>query len=272
MGIEAPVSFRQPPVVETVLGVQFARLPSLTNAHLGAFWQHLGAGWLNVRDTPQLEEQFETFGEAAAWGGVQLKLTQSPSLRLQIKNAAEDRMIQVQNGRFHYNWLGHGGEDYPRYKQVRPEFDGALSDFRRFLEKQHAGAIEPNQWEVTYVNHMPKGTVWDEPDDWLKLFNRLPGPCLGSDSLKLEGLGGLWHFEIVPQRGRLHVEIQHGRIGSPDGQEAIVMKLTARGPIAPGEPVELGVGRGLDLGHDAIVASFRDLTSPEAHKYWGEDS
>jgi hypothetical protein len=30
--------YERPPVVETVLGVQFDPLPDLCNAHLGAFW------------------------------------------------------------------------------------------------------------------------------------------------------------------------------------------------------------------------------------------
>ena len=31
--------YEHPPVVETVIGVQFDSLPELRNAHLGAFWK-----------------------------------------------------------------------------------------------------------------------------------------------------------------------------------------------------------------------------------------
>src|SRR5262245_55135596 len=100
-----------PPVVETVLGVQFARLPGFTNAHLGAFWKSLDATeWPTVSDAPPLQPQFERFSEAAKWArGLQLQLTPIPAGRVQIKNRAGDRMIQVQNGRLHFNWLGDAG-------------------------------------------------------------------------------------------------------------------------------------------------------------------
>jgi len=180
-------------------------------------------------------------------------------------------MIQIQNGRLDYNWLGQGGGSYPRYKSVRPEFDKTLKQFKKFLDIRGLGDFEPNQWEVTYVNHIPKGTVWNEPGDWMGLFEKLPGPSLDSQELQLGGLGGQWHFEIIPQRGRLHVQLQHGRLGSETGEEALVLKLTGRGPISTKGGVD-DLDKGLNLGHEVIVTSFRDLTSCEAHEYWGKEN
>ena len=264
------VSFKKPPVVETVLGVQFAKLPNFSNAHLGAFWASLGAEWSDVKDVPPLEEQFETFGESSVWASqMRLKLTQSPALRFQIRNTAGDRMVQIQNGRLDYNWLGGG--TYERYKSVRPGFDKMLQSFREFIAGGGLGVIQPNQWEITYVNHILKGTVWNEPCDWASLLVKAPGPSLDSQDLKMGGLGGQWHFEIVPQRGRLHVQLQHGRIGSENGDEALVLKLTARGPIGGEGGVE-NLDQGLNLGHDIIVTSFRDMTSKDAHEYWEKEN
>ena len=54
-----------------------------------------------------------------------------------------------------------------------------------------------------------------------------------------------------------------------DGQEMIVLNLTARGPL-PGSATDFnGVLSGLDLGHVAIVRSFAALI-PDADKYWGQ--
>ena len=55
MTVEQPVSFERPPVVETVLGVQFKRLPGLTNAHLASFWRELGSDWPEIDFVPALE-------------------------------------------------------------------------------------------------------------------------------------------------------------------------------------------------------------------------
>lgn len=261
-------SFERPPVVETVLGVQFEEIPDLTNAQIGAFWSQLGDKWPNVCDAPKLEHVFETFGEERAWSriGPRLKFTQDAGARLQIRNASEDRMIQVQNGRFHYNWLGQTGGEYPRYREVRPEFDQAWTGFTGYLRS--IGLPEPNtnQWEVTYINHIPKGPLWDTPADWSKVLSGLlitPTVC---DLTAFESLAGQWHFDIVPQRGRLHLQLLHGRPGSSDDEEILRLDLTARGPVGD-EPDALG--KGLDLGRKAIVSTFKAITSSAAHQNWG---
>ena len=54
--------YEKPPVVETVLGLQFNPLSAFTNAHLGAFWQSLGVeAWPTVTDKPPLPRQEERF-------------------------------------------------------------------------------------------------------------------------------------------------------------------------------------------------------------------
>ena len=188
---------------------------------------------------------------------------------MQIRNADPSKMIQVQNDRFHYNWLGHAGGDYPRYKNVRPEFQARFDDFERFVAAESLGTVDLNQWEVTYVNHLPKGSVWNDPRDWARLFRQVEVmPATVADA-ELESLEGNWHYEIVPRRGRLHVRIQHARARDDGGNELLVLTLTARGPVelATGETVSLE--EGLNLGHETIVRAFCDLTSDAAHDYWG---
>jgi uncharacterized protein (TIGR04255 family) len=262
------VSFERPPLVETVLGVQFDSISGLSNAHLGAFWKTLGPEWPYVSDAPPLEFEFEQFGESHIWSalGVQFRVTQDPATRIQIRNARKDRMLQIQNGRLHYNWLGHLGHSYPRFSVVQPEFDDLLSRLTNFLQAEKLEAPKFNQWEVTYVNQLGKGTVWSSPEEWANVF--LPLGCT-RQSLpgigKFESFGGEWHFEIEPQRGRLHIKVQHGRTMPPEENEALIIKLTARGPINLEQPA-LSVG--LDLGHKSIVSSFISLTSENAQAYW----
>ncbi len=270
--METDVTFKHPPVVETVLGIQFERLPGLANAHLGAFWQQRKSEWPQIDDAPPLEEQFETFGKQTGWQkGIHLKITQAPAARLQMRNATGDRMIQLQNCRLDYNWIGQHGQKYPRYSTVRPEFDKVLIAFEELVAKNNLGNMVPKQWEVTYVNHIPKGMIWNEPDEWANLFN-LSGLVVVPDGLRFEGFGGHWHFEIEPQRGRLHVGIQHAFVGGSEKKEVLVMNLTARGPIAKNQNAITAIDEGLNLGHDVIVKSFRDQTSQRAHDYWNREN
>ena len=65
-----------PPVVETILGVQFDPLASWRNAHLGVFWKTLNTDdWPNVSDAPPLQPQFERFAAAGGLAATAALLT-----------------------------------------------------------------------------------------------------------------------------------------------------------------------------------------------------
>lgn len=260
--------YSRPPVVETILGVQFEPLPGLHNAHLGAFWKTLGEDWPTVADASPLEPQFERFESDGMWQrvGMQLKLLEKPTTRLQIRNRAGDRMIQVQNGRLHFNWLGESGGTYPRYDAVREGMLTTFSRFETFVVQEGLGRLRMNQWEISYVNHIPLGTVWETSKDWT-FFLPLGGTNRLPESLSLSSFAGEWHFEIPPRQGRLHVEWRHGKRMEPEGGEVVVLTLTARGPADTEELMP--VVEGLDLGHKTIVHSFRDMMSESVNRYWG---
>jgi len=260
--------YDRPPVVETVLGVQFEPIANFGNAQLGAFWKTLDQQeWGSVTDAPALEPQFEQFGEVSDWlPQLRIRVSQDLRSRLQIKNKTGDRMIQIQNSRVHFNWLGTGTA-YPRYRKVREGFGTVLDQFRDFIARQQLGEFKPNQWEVTYINKIPKGTVWETPSDWhffrwLGAVPTVPGLIDG------ESFSGEWHFIIPDARGRLHAHWQHGRAAASteaDVQEAIWLTFTTRGPLEGEQPPF----DGLDLGHTTIVNAFRNSMTNEANSYWG---
>lgn len=264
-------AFRNPPVVETVLGVQFDRLAGFTNAHLGAFWKHLrevdtdNDTWVSVSDAPPIDPTFETFDFEPSWDrpGFALYLGQPPTARVQIRNHAGDAMVQLQNGRLHYNWIGSAGRDYRRYNVVRPAFDRIHGIFESFLKSEKLGPIRHNQWEVTYVNHIPKGTVWNSPSDWMNLFVGVPMINANND-VRLESISAAWHFEIPPRLGRLHVDLRHANVSAGQQQEILRLTLTARGPT----DAQVTWGSGLDLGRRTIVMTFKGITARAAHEYW----
>jgi len=169
-----------------------------------------------------------------------------------------------------FNWLGNEGVGYRRYPAVREGFKNVLEQFADFVKREKIGELRPNQWEVTYVNNIPEGTVWNKPSDWsffqpLAAVPSLPGLAEG------ESFSGEWHFVIPEQRGRLHVNWRHG-LAPPATQEAretIWLTLTARGPITTGDDVMQAVLDGIDLGRATIVKSFRALMTDRANQYWG---
>jgi uncharacterized protein (TIGR04255 family) len=264
--------YANPPLVETVLGVQFERLPDFTNGHLGAFWKTLDpAEWPRVSDAPPLQPQFEQFAEAAKWARrLQFQVSPIPTGRLQIENQSKDRMIQLQNGRLHFNWLGIVGGTYPRYESVRTEFVNALERFKRFVVQSQVGSFLPNQWEATYINQVPRGTLWNSPADWT-FFRPLCGVPTIENVVLGEDVTGEWHFIIPEQRGRLHIEWRHAlrAVEGEEEREVIQLTFTARGPVAANGEDKDSILAGLDLGRETIVRTFAALASENANRFWG---
>lgn len=263
-------SYEKAPVIETVVGVQFEPWTGFSNAHLGAFWQKIDNGaWPVVRDMPPLPRQEEQFSDDGQWGKMlRLQITQSPLARVQILNPALDRMIQLQNGRMHLNWLGEDGGQYPRYASIRKEFAGILDQLLEFADEKKLGKLSPDHWEVTYVNHIPKGTVWESPSDW-SFFRPLGSAPTVEGVFQAESFSGEWHFVIPDERGRLHVHWQHAKQEKDEGAELIRLTLTARGAVSIGEDPKTGILAGIDLGRSTIVKAFQALMTDRASQAWG---
>ena len=261
------VKYENPPVVETVLSVQFNPLRGFGAGQLGAFWKSLGSAWPHVTDAPAVDPTFERFEPSTVWEQAAfVKFSSKIDVRLQIRNKARNRMIQIQNGRFFYNWLGTPGAEYPSYDLVRPEFDEHWEKFREFVISEcKEDCVQENQWEILYLNHIPRDTVWKELSELPQVLTFLKQPNLSDLELNPDGIGGEWRFEIGAIKGRLYV-----RLGTKMEKETdrpyVVMTLIARGPVGDGIS---SLHEGLELGHKTITDAFDRLTSNDAQQIWG---
>jgi len=197
-------------------------------------------------------------------GGISIR-TEPLAERHQILRDDHERMIQIQDSRFIYNWK-KGDDDYPSYGTLLPEFSRQFANFQQFAKDAGNEGLQINQWEVTYVNHLLKGEIWDSSADWHTLLPWLSAPAVGVMDQKPEGFQGEWQLVIGNNYGRLYVNCKHVRLGSAEGQEALALQLTARGPIDEERGIDLE--KGFDIGHSSIVLSFENMTSEAAHKYW----
>ena len=261
--------FDNPPVVETALGVQFRAIAGMTAGHFGWYWKScLDESWTKTAEAPPLLDQFERFGEKRSWSLPipEFKVVRESPIRLQIISESDDRVIQLQNSRFLYNWRKKAGP-YPRFDALYPEFMEKLRGFREFLRTAGLGDISPNQWEITYVNIIPRGELWESKEDWHNIFPGLYLPPRQLGFVRLESITGEWHFEITPQRGRVHVSGQHAKHAGTD-VEVLQLQFVARGPIEPDEPSR-DLASDLQLGHRALIQTFVDLSSDAARQHWG---
>jgi uncharacterized protein (TIGR04255 family) len=260
--------FTNPPVVETVLGVQFAKLPGWTSGHGGWYWKrYLSDEWESAADAPPVQDQFELFGEERQWANPGLMLQLVDAIRLQISNKGGDRMIQLQPSCFLYNWQKQNTV-YPSYQTMLTEFKTLFAAFLQFAAEAKLGEVVPNQWELTYVDHFPRGGLWETPADWHRIVPGLLTDKAALGGLPSESINAEWHYLIEPARGRVHVSLKSGRTtAAQEDSEVLLMQTTARGPIRQ-EP-GWGLDEGLELGHNAVIAAFMEATSAEAHQAWG---
>ncbi len=259
--------YESPPVSETVLSAQFNRLPGYTGAHAGWFWKnYLDSSWPNIKQAIPILDQIERFGDDRQMKQInthtiQLGVAGKEAERHQISTEPGDRMLQIQNTRFTYNWIKRDS-GYPSYDKLLPAFREEFDLFRKFIGDAALGELVLNQWEVTYINEIYKDGLWDTLSE---LSNVFPGFWKPGD-FQIDTLDNNCSMEIGEQKGRIHVKLSHGLKGSREGPEIIVLQLVARGPLVDNSNDELLAG--FDLGHETIVNMFTSMTSEKAHKLW----
>lgn len=282
VGSERPTDlpdFKHPPVVEVVLGLQFTELTSYRTWHAGLLWDSkLRAHFPKCSEQPPLEPVFETFGLQKLNRNL-LKIQQRPGPivpRLWFISQDESNLIQFQSDRFLHNWRRHKqGYSYPRYEHVREKFLKEVWDVSSFLDDNKIGSLDPNQCEITYVNHIKLGSRGN-PELTLERVFCFCGPVHGTNNMEFaygtQLEDGQFHlrFVIFEQKskeplGRLYIAAEPAI--ETDDTPIIRVTLTARGrPLPPTLP---GVVKFFDLGREAIVRTFAAITTEEMHKLWG---
>lgn len=262
-----PTEWKRPPVIEVVLGVQFAPLEQFNNGHLGWFWREMKGEYPNATDSAPIQTVIESFGDEPEFGfpGIGFAPARGDS-RLRMTSAGDgSRMIQVQNGWLVVNWMKREGQPYPGYAGVLKEFERAFEAFKKFVTAERLGKVTPNLWEVTYIDHLARGTVWHDYSDVPKALPGLLGGC-GSPHGRFEALTARWSFRLQPSPGRLNVSLLTARSTADPPVDLLVMTSTARGPINAAESGSLV--ESLNFGQAGVVDTFMAVTSDEARAYW----
>lgn len=108
------VNFENPPVVETVLSVQFESLEQLRTVHYGLFWQEVRTQFPRTEENPTLgsivekfDGSFPTIPHPTIVG-----IDVMPVNRLRLIDNEGQEMVQIQKDRFIKNWRKIGNNPY----------------------------------------------------------------------------------------------------------------------------------------------------------------
>lgn len=247
--------YDRPPVIEVVYGVMFAPLPAWKLPHTGMFWHRISDEFPRCEHAPPITGRDDYIDPT----------TGLPIPRVWLINAADDRLVQMQPGRFLFNWRRReGAGPYPRYKTLSDRFFKLFRDFQAFVVKNQLGEIEVSQYELTYINHVFEQEDWKFPESigrviehlsWKKeRYQFLPQPSL---------LNWQSRFDFPKGWGTLLAKLNPAR-HAKEGKDLLVLELSARG--LPAEAPLDDMQNWFSHAHRWIVRGFEDLTSDEAQK------
>lgn len=248
--------YKQPPVVEVLIAVFFARLESFTVIDYGMFLE-------KIRDRyPKIEERTPLLT-----GSASELLTLPPYPRLIFKDESESFLMQLQPDVFISNWRKQKSIDqYPHFGEAQGRFWTGWKLLQEMAEERSLGKIQPSRFEVTYLNQLV-------PDQGVSAIRAM------SELVPLVDLSFLNAGKILPapktanlvlqfpmdaKDATLTATLQQGN-RTEDNREVLQLELTAR-MFASGSEGELE--NFLDEAHRWIVQGFTDLTSATAHKKW----
>lgn len=246
--------YRRPPVVEVAISAFFQPIPKFTTVRVGEFWAANRSEYPTTEDHPPISED------------VSLNLVVSvPPLRRVFMITSDNRYIlQLQQDALIHNWRKIKDEDeYPHFEAAREKFRQKFMEFNEFITKNDLGKVTGTRYQVTYVNHLPVGSVSEVISQYIGLLRLqpaserklLPSPrALNADLL----------FDLPSNQGTLHVSFKKGSRTS-DKKEVMQLDLTARGAAKPDYS---DMDSWLEVAHEWIVKGFTEITTADGHKAW----
>lgn len=248
------LTFQKPPLNEVALGYSFLPRPDLLIPHIGAFWTKLQDSYPKCQHNVPIVDNPTTF-------------TELPLPRVWLLTEDGTRLVQIQQDRLIFNWRDNGtGCEYVRFPNIKAEFDRVSTLFKAFVQEVTGQPIIPTILNLTYVNIINQGQGWNSLDEIGVVF-----PALSHDvrlkSMKSATLAE-WrvNYELPNDQGKLTARVQTAK-QVKDSAPLFRFELAATSNSLGEHETDHEVW--IESAHQAIVNTFKDLTSAEMHeRYW----
>ncbi|SJM33029.1 TIGR04255 family protein [Mesorhizobium delmotii] len=259
--------FKNPPLHEVVLGVQFNAVRGYHQILSYEIWNLFRERFPVVQEQPALVPQFETFGLPSRQQLNFEMISGAMPARYWFIGPDSSELLQFQGDRLLHNWRKVDGAveaDYPRFEKMIEKFEVELRALENYFLATFKEKLVVNQCEVSYINHIfgEERRLPPKPTDWLSFLNF--GDRLASEEFTLS-LRDVVRADDGKPRARLHCDAASA--ANPQGQRLIQLTLTARGiPLG-----DTGIGGALAFlhdGRDRVVRLFAQATTARAHKVW----
>jgi len=251
----ALISYKNPPVNEVVCGMRFHTPDNLRIPHVGLLWDKFRQEYPIIQHASPI---------AAVKGEIPVdSATGLPLQRVWFINKSDDQLIQFQFDRFYFNWRRRQNI-YPRYPHVIENFESVLNTVVKFFYEFNLGEFKPTEYELSYINHIPKGQGWNTIEDLPRIFSDFVWRQIAGRFLP-NPINIAWQtaFPLPGKKGRLTVNLKEA-IRTDDKTPLFVLELTTRG-LGESTSKE-AIREWFDVAHEWIVKGFTDLTTPEVQR------
>lgn len=248
-------NFKNPPLNELVCGVQFdASKWSL--AIESDFFQAIKNDFPIVESKLPLAIVFDSNSN----GPTDMTSLVNPTSRSFFVEKSTNKIVQLQFGRIIFNWrkVEDGSSVYPRFNKVYGEFK-AKFDLLTSVCSQHNVNLVPNQFELTYVDHIPVEDFSLSIGDTSSIF-RFLNPIDSAADVDLFNL--TYAISKKDLGSHLSTKIKSG-IRNTDRKPVITLESTMLGKN------NLSMDEWFDLSHQAINSYFLKIITDKAKAKWG---
>ena len=257
MTAQSTIKYQSPPIDEIVCGIRFDSIKKLRSGHIGILWQKLRPDFPDIEDHilvhPAPREDLENPDKL-------------PLPRVWFIHKNENDLVQLQRNRFLHNWRKRLPEDeYPGYARVIDNFEKYLSCLQAFLVEENLGSLVAQEYELTYIDLIPKGNGWENLRDLGRVFPNLLSLTRQSIfSTDIRNINWQTVLALPNDLGQLRVALRNGTRVS-DNQQFLHVEFNAHSN-QPYQPMR----DWFDAAHDAVIELFSTLVSDEIQgKYWG---
>lgn len=249
--------YDNPPVIETVIGVEFEPIHSWQIPHFGLFWSLIRSEYQECSVQPPLPDQVEKFGNER--NVLTINLNPHPNARCWFFDKNSNWLLQIQNNRFLSNWK-RNKSSYPNYQGFYDRFEGEWNKFNNFLANENLGKPKLLQCEVSYINHIE---VFTDFNNLTEIFPVWAGYKKESFLPNPEAVAINTVYIIPENRGRLYIAMQPV-VRHSDIKTVIQLSVTAKLKIASNQEMK----EVISVAHEWVVKGFTDFTSDKIHESW----
>ena len=241
--------YERPPIAEVACGVRFEPIKGFTLPHSGLYWNTIRTEFPECQHAEPLLDPGMS---------VDLK-TGFPLPRIWFLAPEKSALIQLQTNCFFYNWRKLTEDDtYPRFQVISRRFGELFSGLNSFLQSSDLPRAAPTLYELTYVNHIPRGEGWSSMEDLGNLLVDVKWNSTKARFLPVPtGISWQARFPMSSDACALNVRLVQAT-RTPDSITGLRLELQAVGNAKERSDKEMN--NWFALAHEWIVRGFEDLT------------